>query len=216
MRTVKELVVFVVQVVALWMAGIGLAACGNSHSVTTGRDASDDGTLLGTNGGGSSGGLSPGMFASDGGCLGLGGSCANAAQCCSGDCANGVCSYPSCTSDNQACATNSSCCSQNCVGGSCASLNTSCKTIGNSCASSAECCSGRCANGTCQASSFCAQPGDVCRADADCCTGICSTGDAGQGLGTCAASPPTQSANCKLADGQLCGGTGTTGAIGRR
>jgi len=221
MRTLRENVVLVIHAVALWAACIGLAACGNSSGATAGKDASDDVTLganggdarggSSSGGGGASGGLSPGMFSSDGGCLGLGGACANGAQCCSGDCANGVCSYPSCTSDNQACTTSGNCCSQNCVAGMCAPLNGSCKTIGNSCASSAECCSGRCASGTCQASSFCAQPGDACRADGDCCTGTCTTPDAGQGLGTCGASPPTQSANCKLADGQLCGGTGTSG-----
>jgi hypothetical protein len=85
-------------------------------------------------------------------------------------------------------------------------------TLGNACTTNGECCSSNCAsNRTCQAASFCAQPGDACAASTECCTGTCTTAP-GMSLGTCAAVAPSGPANCGLADGQLCGGAGTSGA----
>jgi hypothetical protein len=232
MRTMKGNAVVVRAVVALVAVFAGLVACGAGSSVTPNRDGGGndgstfttpgDGSPLGNgssganggSGGGSDAALSPDVFTGSGGCLHLGSSCTSSSACCSGDCSNNACSYPSCTSDKQPCSSNGACCSQSCVGGTCQSLNTTCKTLGNACASSAECCSQLCAGGTCQASSFCGQPGDSCSVGTDCCTGTCTVAS-GQTLGTCAASSPGGPANCGLQDGQLCGGSASDGGIVR-
>jgi hypothetical protein len=189
--------------------------------------ADDTGAIQGSSGSssgsGDSGGtgspLSPGVFGGTGGtgnptgsCLGLGAGCAAGADCCSADCEGNVCRYPACTSDHGACTANGDCCSQSCAGGTCATLNATCKTLGNQCASGADCCSALCSNGTCQASSFCGQGGDACSAGTDCCTGACTIA-AGATLGTCGVSPPGGPANCGVVDGQLCGGTTSTGTV---
>jgi hypothetical protein len=224
MRAMNGNAVIVRIVVALFVVGIGLAACGSESNVPTRDGGGDDGTFAFGSGNGSSGGsttgtsgdasLSPDVFTGSrgGSCLRLGSACTSGGVCCSGDCTNNACSYPSCTSDKQPCASNGACCSQTCAAGICVSLNTSCKTLGNGCGSSAECCSGLCSGGTCQASSFCGQPGDSCSVAADCCTGTCTVAS-GKTLGTCAATSPGGPANCGLTDGQLCGGTAANGGI---
>ena len=193
-----------------------LWGCGSAR-VDQGSDA--DAGLLGNGGGTGSGGggggtatvvspITPQLFTGDGGsCLGLGAACASGADCCSGGCASGACSYPACASDHAACAKDGDCCSQHCAGGVCQPLNSACKTLGNACATGGECCSHLCVGGSCQAPSFCGQPGDACSAGADCCTGTCNKAT-GQALGTCAASAPHGPANCGLVDGQLCDGSG--------
>ncbi|HEV3194244.1 MAG TPA: hypothetical protein VGY54_27250, partial [Polyangiaceae bacterium] len=201
-----------------------VVACGAKTSNLLGGDGGagfGSGSILGGSGNGqgsgSAGGpgaLLPGVFTGNGACLKLGAGCTTSGDCCSGDCVSGVCQYPACVADNGACASNGQCCSQNCAGGKCTALNSSCSTVGNGCTSDATCCSKHCAaNGTCQASSFCAQPGDACSVGSGCCTGTCTIA-ANQTVGTCAASAPGGPANCGLEDGQLCGGTGTSGTGG--
>ncbi len=190
---------------------------GHANDATGGGFGGDDGGRGVTGGGGvTDASLSPSVFGNTGGtpgsCLGLGAGCSTAGDCCSDDCAAGVCDYPACTSDHEACVANGNCCSQSCVGGMCAPLNTTCKTLGNQCASGAECCSQLCSNGTCQASSFCGQAGDACSNGSDCCTGTCNLAS-GATLGTCDTSPPGGPANCGVVDGQLCGGTAPDGGV---
>jgi hypothetical protein len=227
MRTVKWLWLSAWSIAVFFGVGAVSGACGTA---TGGLEATEDGgndssseVSVGNYGPFASpsdhmaadAALAPDVFrgAGNGSCLALGSACTSAAECCSADCAHGMCSYPACTSDGQACTSGADCCSQSCVGQKCAPLNTACKTLGNACVSNGECCSSLCSGGTCQSSSFCGQPGDACSAGTDCCTGACAKAN-GQSLGTCATSPPSGPANCGLADGQLCGGTtATAGAM---
>jgi hypothetical protein len=216
-HVVRNALSVLVSVSAVWsgagVGAIGVAGCGGNSSTLSASDAGNDATATGDAGHGSTdGGLGPGLFSGDGGCLKLGGACSTAGDCCSGDCTGGTCGYPACTSDGQGCTAGGDCCSQSCVGGKCATLNAHCSTLGNACASSASCCSGLCSGGTCQAGSFCGQPGDACSTGVDCCTGQCVVAS-GNALGTCATSPPAGPANCSMVDGVLCGGTGTTGVV---
>jgi hypothetical protein len=203
---------FAFAAIALAMHGAGCGGNGaglgpNDGGPRQGVDATAPDDAAGATGATRDASLLPDVFAGTGGasgsCLGLGAGCTSGVDCCSGDCAAGVCSYPSCTSDHGACTSNGNCCSQRCVGGACAALNATCKTLGNQCASGDECCSKLCSNGTCQASSFCGQGGDSCAAGTDCCTGTCTIA-AGATLGTCGAHPPGGPANCGVVDGQLC------------
>ncbi len=129
-----------IVVVVLLVLAAGLAGCGGGTSEPAlsgdaGSDSSADGN--GFDGGfqtGDGGGsndaigamgdaaLAPDVFggSAGGSCLKLGGGCATNADCCDGDCSNGLCSYPACASDHQACTSNGQCCSQSCVGGTCA------------------------------------------------------------------------------------------------
>jgi hypothetical protein len=146
----------------------------------------------------------------DGGvCMKLGSACTTACDCCSGDCANGVCNVPACISDGQPCSSAASCCGGSCNGSTCTPLGTTCKTLGNTCAGSGECCSGLCQGGLCAASSFCVQGGDVCTTGADCCSGACNVA-AGNTQGTCGPAPTA--ATCGLAEGMVCGGSSDAGA----
>ncbi|MGH7294516.1 MAG: hypothetical protein ACRELB_06280, partial [Polyangiaceae bacterium] len=191
---------------------VAFMACGGSNKGVGGADS-------GLGDGGGDGGilgdahLSPDVFGGGpgtGACLQLGAACGVNADCCSSDCVNGFCNYPTCQSDNLACTASAQCCSQTCgAGGTCTPLNASCSTIGNACSSNGACCSGLCSGGTCQASSFCVQAGDACATNGDCCTGSCTIAS-GQSIGTCAASAPSGPANCGMVDGQLCGGSGGT------
>jgi hypothetical protein len=225
MRMAKGIWLYAQSLALLSALGAAAAACGAAANGLASSDGGSDGSLSvfggdpgadatpssqGASAGHSS--LAPGVFTGDGNCLRLGSACTSGGECCSKDCANGACSYPACTPDNQACTSNGNCCSQSCVGQKCEPLNATCKTLGNGCTSGAECCSRLCTGGTCQASSFCGQPGDACSAGADCCTGGCAKAT-GQSLGTCAMSPPSGPANCGLADGQLCAGTATNGGV---
>ncbi|HEY8039539.1 MAG TPA: hypothetical protein VIF15_07085 [Polyangiaceae bacterium] len=200
--------------VVLLVAGIGVATgfvgCGGSNNSGAGADGGDDGTA-GDDGGLSDANLVPDVLGGgNGSCLALGAACKSGGDCCSTDCANGVCDYPACQSDNGACTASGQCCSQTCTAGKCVALNPNCSTLGNQCTSNTQCCSSLCTGGTCQPSSFCAQAGDACTASGECCTGTCTIAS-GQSIGTCALSPPSGPANCGMVDGQLCGGSGPDG-----
>src|SRR5579864_8151557 len=160
MRVTNRKSPYVRAIVVALTVVVGLAACGSSSNVGPKGD-SGAGTLLGFadvslgddgSGGGanaSDAALSAQVFSGSNGCLHLGSGCTMGSECCSGDCANGTCNYPSCTADGSACTSSASCCSQSCVSGKCSPLNTSCKTLGNACSSNSECCSALCVQGTC-------------------------------------------------------------------
>jgi hypothetical protein len=147
-------------------------------------------------------------------CLDLGIACKQNGDCCSGNCLNGACQPPPCTSDNGSCSTNSQCCSGTCTNGTCAALNNSCKTLGNSCTLSSQCCSLFCENGICAQPSYCGQVGDICAKGGDCCGGICTIKQ-GYTFGTCG-QPQQTGAQCSAVDGVVCqswtdGGTNDAG-----
>jgi hypothetical protein len=132
--------------------------------------------------------------------------CAVATDCCTLDCAGGICGTAQCISDNQACtAGGTPCCSGTCgAGGTCTPLNTTCKTAGNDCATDGDCCNKSCVSGKCASPSsisYCTQTGDICYADGDCCSAICQKAG-GATAGVCAAVP---GASCEV-DGTLCSG----------
>ncbi len=206
----------------------GLVGCGgddtNAASPEGGADATlGDGGGTGDGTTGDGGGRTDGPVGlpeggpfnpdSGGSCLNLGGGCTIGADCCSGTCTLGVCTFPACLSDGRSCTNNLQCCSGICgAGGTCSPLNTSCKTLGNGCSTGAECCSGSCMGGMCSPSSFCNQTGDVCGSGVDCCSGLCNI-PPGQLFGTCAP-PPTGPANCGMPDGTVCGGLTDAGVVG--
>ena len=181
------------------------SACGGDSSGN--GDSGLDGTLPDGAGGdatppGDGGGGDASLFG-DGNpnCTPLGVACATAADCCSGNCANGACQPPACTADNAACTTNAQCCSGTCTNGKCAALNPGCATLGNPCTTSTQCCSGFCSGGICAQPSYCGQNGDICASDTDCCGGLCSK-QPNATFGVC--SQP-KSGGCTM-DGMLCGG----------
>ncbi|HLK35152.1 MAG TPA: hypothetical protein VKU41_00280 [Polyangiaceae bacterium] len=141
-------------------------------------------------------------------CLNVGSACSFAGQCCTGQCAGGVCAFPTCVSDGGSCTGNTQCCSGSCSSGTCASLNNTCRTLGNTCTQDTQCCSQHCNGGLCAASSYCRQNGDVCSASSDCCGGVCTLAG-GATYGTCG-QPAAGGANCSMVDGAVCGAPGST------
>lgn len=140
--------------------------------------------------------------------------CAAGAECCSGYCANGLCSdaVSFCTQKGDICASNTECCSGNCVravgavtgtcgdalgggAGGCAPTGTVCQPgtstdAGAQCEQS--CCSRSCgpyggANGfkVCQPPSGCRPTGEICRDNADCCGAAGSPEPTGGPPNTC-------------------------------
>jgi hypothetical protein len=235
----KALAVVAMSLVGTAALGASMAACGGKGGTVAAEDAGSDSTTEAGQAEGASDSPSFGdgaetstgdgsnadanglgdasVFNGDGGCFTLSQTCTSNGECCSGDCNNGVCILPPCTSDGLACGGNGACCSLSCVGGTCAALNPSCSTIGNECGTAADggalpaCCSKYCLAGRCQQPSYCAQTGDTCATGTDCCSGVCTkTGT--QALGLCG-SPPTMGANCNLTDGMLCAGSTADGGI---
>lgn len=127
-------------------------------------------------------------------CGGVGQSCGGPGGCCLGlDCYQGTCA--SCKLDGDACQLASDCCSNICYQGTCAA----CRSEGYSCSSSAECCAGTsCQNGICAVA--CSPLGGSCGSSADCCDGNSCTN------GKC--SPPCKNngSGCS-ANAECCGGS---------
>jgi hypothetical protein len=99
-----------------------------------------------------------GSFSADGGCVGNGGECSIADQCCGKICAPGT--YPdggpgyfcsACVAEGSACSTHNDCCGKICTNGVCAPAPDSgtCTPLGGACTTGSECCSEQCANGSC-------------------------------------------------------------------
>jgi hypothetical protein len=139
-------------------------------------------------------GGSSGMGGSSGGGGGLGGgggaggspqckpggqACQAFGECCSGACAQQVCT--GCTPLNDACTSSSECCvGLLCNAGKCSA----CVDLGASCTLSTDCCSGICKQGTCAP---CGGSGAGCTGPTECCTGVCAAGKCGTttGAGAC-------------------------------
>ncbi|MEW5853662.1 MAG: hypothetical protein AB2A00_33105 [Myxococcota bacterium] len=179
-----------------------------------------------------------------GGCGPEGMACAVNAECCSGNCANGVCSPNQC--DAQTCATDVDCCAgyrcdpaamqcfpdggacaqagQPCINGTCCAGLTcdaqgicggGCGPEGMACAVNAECCSGNCANGVCSPNQCDAQ---TCATDADCCAGYRCDPAAMQCFpdgGGCTPDGAQCDPNRPCCNGQSCSANGTCGGGGQ-
>jgi hypothetical protein len=103
MRTGKSVLsrLAVVSSILLVLAFIG---CGTNNATTGNAEAGagDGSGMDGPGGGGDASPFDGNVFNGDGGCLKFGGGCTNNSECCSGTCKGGVCSFPTCVSDNQA------------------------------------------------------------------------------------------------------------------
>ena len=134
-----------------------------------------------------------------------GGTCAAAADCCSGRCEGGVCLEPgACAGPGVVCTSRASCCSGRCEPTPNATTRTCldyCRPDGAACARALDCCSLACNAGTCGGAK-CGRRGDACATDAECCGGVCSTADQ-----KCALAPI---ANCR-ATGEDCTSGGGPG-----
>ena len=213
----------------------GGAAGSAGGSGTGGSAGSGQDSSVSTDGGGSDGNVSCGVFndpCSSGAtccsgtcdprshtcgstvvkCSNQGTPCTAPTDCCSLNCgANGFCAAQ-CTSDGQSCSNDGgggSCCSANCNGTTCIPLNTTCRTAGNACSTDDQCCSHLCKGGSCSlGGSYCIQTGDACVRGGDCCGGICNIA-AGATLGTCDVPNPGGTRCSGAVDGTVCNGCGT-------
>jgi hypothetical protein len=112
-----------------------------------------------------------------------GGHCSFDSDCCSDNCASGICQAGSggCTIGGGSCSFDSDCCSDNCHSGTCQAGSGKCTDGGGSCSFDSDCCSDNCYSGTCQ--SACTSQGDSCTYDHECCAGNCNS------VGRCGAEP---------------------------
>lgn len=91
--------------------------------------------------------------------------------CCMGlSCQNGTCDVP-CDAAGSACTGSETCCSKVCSQGICGA----CGQAGAACVLAAECCSKTCSQGKCAAPA-CVQTGAACTATDTCCAGSCTNG----------------------------------------
>lgn len=104
-----------------------------------------------------------------------GGRCSFDSDCCSDNCASGVCQAGSggCTIGGGSCSFDSDCCSDNCASGVCQAGSGKCTDGGGSCSFDSDCCSDNCYSGTCQAA--CTSQGNSCTYDHECCAGNCNS-----------------------------------------
>ncbi|MCB9621502.1 MAG: hypothetical protein H6724_18850 [Sandaracinus sp.] len=125
-------------------------------------------------------------------CVGMGGACDDAADCCEGPCEGGTCTMGSCRANGVACDGAGDCCSTRCEAGVCAAPPSSCGSVGAGCADASDCCSNHCVDsggadcvGTsgcvCAPPTACRAGGQACTADAQCCNGLCDRPDGGEG-----------------------------------
>lgn len=114
-------------------------------------------------------------------CSGIGASCVNSNECCSGMCDpnNDTCASAigACAQAGADCTVGTDCCTFHCdASGACSEE--LCTSDGAECTDNADCCSGSCVEGSCAALNMdCKTAGNTCSADGDCCSGAC--GDQG-------------------------------------
>jgi len=115
-------------------------------------------------------------------CLLEGEVCTEPAECCSGECGEGVCvgNFPPCRTDGEPCTEfGDECCSGRCAEGVC----TSCLEEGADCVEFFDCCSFSCVEGVCAEEEdlppipdLCLGVGEPCTDALDCCFGPCQDG----------------------------------------
>ncbi|MCA9599700.1 MAG: hypothetical protein KC776_40605, partial [Myxococcales bacterium] len=111
-------------------------------------------------------------------CKSVGEGCAEFGECCSGKCAQGVCT--GCSAAGDPCVGPADCCVDLvCNAGTCAA----CSLDGAGCTLATDCCSGICKQGTCVP---CADPGSACTTASECCNGVgCQGSVCGATSGAC-------------------------------
>jgi hypothetical protein len=159
------------------------------------------------NGGGTGGAGASSTSSSSGvgpGCKAGGATCAAFTECCSGSCANDVCT--TCIAATEACGAGDTCClGYGCLAGVC---QPSCGGSHDPCLLAAECCSNVCTSGACEGD--CTDLAAPCASDIYCCQGACDKGF----CATCRSvdSATTDAMECcsgQAADGKCSCGTGT-------
>jgi hypothetical protein len=165
---------------------------GTNGSGSNGTSGSGNNGTNGSGNNGTNGGLtsSTGSTNGNGGsCTPGGQSCQSFSQCCSGTCANQICT--SCSATGQSCAGGSACCGGlTCYMDVCGS----CKLDGSSCTLASDCCSNICHLGSCQA---CTALAGSCTTSAECCNGAsCTNGVCGGADATCLALPAGNCQSC--------------------
>lgn len=124
-----------------------------------------------TNGSGLNGSNGSTNGTTGGSCRAGGSSCQSFTDCCSGTCANQVCT--SCAGSGESCNGVACCGSLQCYQGVCGN----CRADGTSCNLASDCCSNICHLGSCQS---CAAMGGSCTNNAECCGGVaCISGVCG-------------------------------------
>jgi hypothetical protein len=152
--------------------GGGTTGMGVGGNGGTGGSGGGGGTIGGgggtggSGGGGTTGGGSGGSGGGPGSLCALGGtSCQSFSDCCSGTCANQVCT--SCNGAGGTCFAASDCClGASCYNGTCVSA---CAIDGGKCTLATDCCSGICGQGTCRQ---CTTAGNSCTSSSECCGGL--------------------------------------------
>jgi hypothetical protein len=189
--------------VFLVLYGAFAASCGSGPSNPLGSGGAGSGDPGAGDGPVTSGGPvttagpTTGSTSTGGSCKPGGSSCQSFNECCSGTCAQQVCTQ--CGGQGDPCA--DSCCNGlTCFNGTCGT----CKGPGNACTLASECCSNVCQQGTCAS---CTQDGNECSTNQDCCTGtctnnICGGGDCNPSL-TCNDVLMMKGASTDLCDGPL-------------
>jgi hypothetical protein len=173
--------------VLLALLGIFGMACGSSHPNPLGGTGGSDvtagpgpSTSVGSNttGSNSTGSNSTGSnttTTTGGGCKAGGTGCQAFSECCSGTCANQVCT--TCGGEGEFC--DQGCCQGlTCYNNTCGT----CRGPSSSCTLASDCCSNICTQGTCGS---CKSDGSSCGSNQDCCGGVCSNGVCGCNGPTC-------------------------------
>jgi hypothetical protein len=150
----------------------GAGTGGNGNTGNTGNGGSGNTGNTGNTGGGGTGG---------GACKAGGDSCQQFNECCSGNCAQGVCT--GCGQVGASCSDGACCNGLSCNAGTCAA----CFPNDSSCSFATDCCSGICKQGACAA---CGGPGASCTTATECCGGAgCDNNQCTSGGGAACTNP---------------------------
>jgi hypothetical protein len=150
-------------------------------------------------------------------CNGVGATCVQSTECCSGVCdpkTNKCASVVGvCSPAGADCATATECCSFQCSDAGKCGANT-CVSDAQACQGDSECCSGSCVDGNCGTlNTECKTAGNTCTGDGDCCSGDCGDGGTctlGQSYciqpgDVCAHANDCCTGLCSIADGKTLG-----------
>lgn len=178
----------------VWLLAMGSIACssgggGGGFPVDGGGATGGTGNTGNTGNGGSgntgnTGGTSTGGTGG-GSCKAGGETCQQFNECCSGNCAQGICA--GCGQVGSTCSGDECCNGLTCNAGTCAA----CLPNDSSCSFASDCCSGICKQGSCAA---CGGTGASCTTATECCGGVpCNGGQCATGGGAACTNPNDES-----------------------
>ncbi|RLB48553.1 MAG: hypothetical protein DRJ42_22965, partial [Deltaproteobacteria bacterium] len=143
----------------------------------------------------------------DGGLSSAGDMCSAGPQCCSGNCASGICvdATGSCQRILDTCTADSECCTGLCSASIDGALRCQvpggCGVGGTACLTAADCCSGGCVGGFCDDTATCGDDGEACTTSVECCSHDCNGTTCESAGGSC----NVDGENCS-SDGNCCSG----------